>query len=66
MFDRQHSTDAVVQLIVSFDFISVCTYGYTALITIWPIFAECSPSSVSFQHHVRRNKHRLWCNKCAV
>jgi len=27
IFDRQHSTDAFVQLIVSFDFISVCTYG---------------------------------------
>jgi len=25
--DRKHSTDTVVQLIVSIDFISVCTYG---------------------------------------
>ena len=30
IFDRQRSTDAVVQPIVSFDFISVCTYGWKA------------------------------------
>jgi len=27
IFDRQLSTDAVVQLVVGIDFISVCTYG---------------------------------------
>jgi len=35
IFDRQRSTDAVVQLIVSFDFICVCTYGQTALTALW-------------------------------
>ena len=30
------------------------------------MFAEFSTSCLSFQHDVRRNKKRLWCNKCAV
>jgi len=32
---------------------------------VWLTFAECSTIEVSFQHHVRRNKQQLWCNKCA-
>ena len=30
------------------------------------MFAEFSTSCPSFQHDIRRNKKRLWCNICAV
>ena len=34
--------------------------------TLSQMFAEFSTSCPSFQHNVRTNKKRLWCNKCAV
>jgi len=48
IFERQCSTDTVVQLITSFDFISVSAYGYTALIAVWLTFAECSQQAKYF------------------
>jgi len=36
-----------------------------SLLYVWH-FVECLTSSVSFQHHIRRNKQRLWCNTYAV
>jgi len=46
--DRECSTDAVVQMMVSISFINVCTYLWTnrVLIALWLIFADCSISNL--------------------
>jgi len=62
--DRKCSTDAVVQVMVSINYISLCMFGQTefSLLT----FADCLTNYVPFQDNVCWNKQRLWCNKCTM